>query len=169
MITFNGFDIFGVPIEYATKKARQLRWPAYIWHLSEILHIEISGTFKNSVYNIYRCVFEGFLSFQSASYFCLGKFDSSQDNYLRSFVDFLDSNSSLSSSKITLLWQGSKNRVPVNMFVFPLEAPGSNSVFSSFQLEREQYLKNAALSQKELHQRQLLLDLDDLPPDDYEL
>lgn len=168
-MSFNGFDIFGVPLEYATPKGRQLRWPAYIWHLSEILKVEISGTFHNSIYNIYRCVFEGFLSFQTASYFCLGKFTPAQDTYLRTFVDFLNSNSTLSHSKVSLLWQGSKNRVPENTFEFPLAVQGSNTVFSSFQLEREEYLKTSKASLQELKQKQLLLDLDDLPPDDYEL
>ena len=127
---FKGFDIFGIPLEFATEDSRVKRWPHYIWQLSQSLHIEIQACSCVSIYNIYRCVFEGFLSFQTASYFCLGKSTVEQDNYLRAFVDFLVSNSQLSSSKISLLWQGLK-RVPEKDITLQAGATnGNGNVFS---------------------------------------
>ena len=163
---FKGFDIFGIPLEFATEDSRVKRWPHYIWQLSQSLHIEIQACSCVSIYNIYRCVFEGFLSFQTASYFCLGKSTVEQDNYLRAFVDFLVSNSQLSSSKISLLWQGLK-RVPENTFPFPLVAPACSVMsFSGFQAERDEFIKKREKMKAELARIQFLSMFDDLPPDD---
>lgn len=166
MASFHGLDIFGVPLEYSLERTRKMRFTSYISKLAEYTKTDISKTFKNSQYEIYNCVFLGFLSFQSASYFLLGRFTPAQDDFLRSFNDFLLSNNGCSVSKIHVLWQDLKKPVPANTFLSPLVAPVSNvSALYDFSKERERYYLQGKQGLIAL-QRDLFIDsFDDLPPD----
>lgn len=167
MTTFNGFDIFGVPLEYATETTRKKRWSAYISKLSELTKVDISRTFHNSIYEIYNCVFLGFLSFQSASYFLLGRFTPMQDKYLRTFNDFLYQNQGLKLAKIHVLWQGQKNVVPANTFLSPLVAQDSSVLaMYDFSEERERFILQGNAGLQEIRRINYINSFDDLPPVD---
>lgn len=164
---FNGFDIFGVPLDYGSEVTRRRRFPSYVWKLSELLKVDITRTFHNSIYEIYNCVFLGFLSFQSASYFLLGRYNPTQDKYLRTFNDFLQSNQNFSLSKIHALWQGKQTIVPANTFQSPLVELASDLLSKySFLEERSRYHSVNVHDSLDEYQRELFIDsFDDLPPD----